>query len=121
MTPVYVTPCINSSMVPPSTMTIESGLPLPPMSPIWTNYTSIDTLSCAHNLCLDMEFADIQSTKTIDLPSAKPGLFLRLKVNPIPKLVLKFKVNRSYKSIRPSMKSNTIAYKNILKNNLICN
>lgn len=105
MTTTYVTPHANASMVPPSTITVESGLPLPPMSLIWTNYTNIDTLSCAHNLWLDMELADIQSTKTIALPSTKTGLILRLKVNPLPKLVLKFKVNRSYKSNRSSIKS----------------
>ena len=86
----YTTPTndLNWNIFPASTMTLESDLPLPPMSPAWTKYANPDTMSCAHNLGFDMELADMDP---IESPE-KTGLILRLKIKPQPRLVLKLKL-----------------------------
>ena len=85
----------NYSDMDASPLTLDSGLPLPPMSPVWTNYINPDTLSCSYNLGFDIELADMGPIEPSH--SEKTGLILRLKVKRQPKLVLQ-KNKKVYKA-----------------------
>ena len=89
------TPSTKYSDMDASPLTLDSGLSLPPMSPVWTNYINPDTLSCCCNLQFDIELADMEPVEPSH--SEKTGLILRLKVKRQPSLVLK--MNQKHKKV----------------------
>lgn len=98
----YTTPINDQEMdrCTASTLTLDSELSLPPMSPIWTNYVNPDTMTCCRNLNFDMELADMDPIKPIH--SEKTGLILRLKIKRQPKVVLKLKQKKNKKAYKVS-------------------